>query len=153
MLSAAGGTKDELVARAKNFSFDERARSGDARHYVEKFYEWSKAVDLCSPSDLAGAPEPPKFHVVAYDLRHEAEHSTEARAGRLPPDCLFPQERPPTMCSRSNRTACLSNGPGDPEPLEYPRRRSRSMVGHVPIFGICLGHQILGSRSAGRRTS
>lgn len=37
----------------------------------------------------------------------------------------------------------LSNGPGDPEPLEYAHRTIRDLIGQVPIFGICLGHQLL----------
>ncbi len=45
----------------------------------------------------------------------------------------------------------LSNGPGDPEPLEYAIRAVRALVGRVPIFGICLGHQILGL-AAGAKT-
>lgn len=38
----------------------------------------------------------------------------------------------------------LSNGPGDPEPVTYAIDTVRSLVGRVPVFGICLGHQILG---------
>ena len=38
----------------------------------------------------------------------------------------------------------LSNGPGDPEPLEYAIRTIRGLLGKKPIFGICLGHQLLG---------
>jgi carbamoyl-phosphate synthase small subunit len=38
----------------------------------------------------------------------------------------------------------LSNGPGDPEPLGYAHETIRQLVGKKPIFGICLGHQILG---------
>jgi carbamoyl-phosphate synthase small subunit len=38
----------------------------------------------------------------------------------------------------------LSNGPGDPEPVEYGVRAARALLGRIPIFGICLGHQILG---------
>jgi carbamoyl-phosphate synthase small subunit len=38
----------------------------------------------------------------------------------------------------------LSNGPGDPEPLEYAIRSIRGLLGKKPIFGICLGHQLLG---------
>jgi carbamoyl-phosphate synthase small subunit len=37
----------------------------------------------------------------------------------------------------------LSNGPGDPEPVTYAIETVRALVGRVPIFGICLGHQIL----------
>jgi len=38
----------------------------------------------------------------------------------------------------------ISNGPGDPEPLAYAVRTVRSLIGDFPIFGICLGHQVLG---------
>jgi carbamoyl-phosphate synthase small subunit len=38
----------------------------------------------------------------------------------------------------------LSNGPGDPEPLTYAHDCIRGLVGKKPIFGICLGHQLLG---------
>jgi len=38
----------------------------------------------------------------------------------------------------------LSNGPGDPEALDYAHKSVRALIGHAPIFGICLGHQILG---------
>jgi carbamoyl-phosphate synthase small subunit len=38
----------------------------------------------------------------------------------------------------------LSNGPGDPEPLEYAIGTIRGLLGKKPIFGICLGHQLLG---------
>jgi carbamoyl-phosphate synthase small subunit len=45
----------------------------------------------------------------------------------------------------------LSNGPGDPEPLEYAIRTIRGLLGKKPIFGICLGHQLLGL-ACGART-
>ncbi|MFN5323224.1 MAG: glutamine-hydrolyzing carbamoyl-phosphate synthase small subunit [Planctomycetota bacterium] len=38
----------------------------------------------------------------------------------------------------------LSNGPGDPEPLTYAIATIRQLLGKLPIFGICLGHQLLG---------
>ena len=38
----------------------------------------------------------------------------------------------------------LSNGPGDPEPVTYGIETARSLLGYRPMFGICLGHQILG---------
>jgi carbamoyl-phosphate synthase small subunit len=44
----------------------------------------------------------------------------------------------------------LSNGPGDPEPVTYAQQNIRQLVGKVPIFGICLGHQLLGLALGGR---
>ncbi|MBN1490184.1 MAG: glutamine-hydrolyzing carbamoyl-phosphate synthase small subunit [Phycisphaerae bacterium] len=38
----------------------------------------------------------------------------------------------------------VSNGPGDPEPVQYATNTLRKLIGKVPIFGICLGHQLLG---------
>lgn len=38
----------------------------------------------------------------------------------------------------------LSNGPGDPEPLVYAVENIRKILGRVPVFGICLGHQLMG---------
>jgi carbamoyl-phosphate synthase small subunit len=38
----------------------------------------------------------------------------------------------------------LSNGPGDPEPVTYGAEAVRGLLGRLPVFGICLGHQILG---------
>jgi carbamoyl-phosphate synthase small subunit len=44
----------------------------------------------------------------------------------------------------------LSNGPGDPEPVSYVIRSVRELLGRLPIFGICLGHQMLGLALGGR---
>jgi carbamoyl-phosphate synthase small subunit len=44
----------------------------------------------------------------------------------------------------------LSNGPGDPEPVDYAVRAIRNMLGRVPVFGICLGHQLCGLALGGR---
>src|SRR5207237_4488772 len=44
----------------------------------------------------------------------------------------------------------LSNGPGDPEPVTYAQENIRHMIGKVPLFGICLGHQLLGLALGGK---
>ena len=44
----------------------------------------------------------------------------------------------------------LSNGPGDPEPVDYAVATIRDLLGELPMFGICLGHQILGLALGGR---
>ena len=44
----------------------------------------------------------------------------------------------------------LSNGPGDPEPVTYAQENIRRLIGKIPIFGICLGHQLLGLALGGK---
>jgi carbamoyl-phosphate synthase small subunit len=44
----------------------------------------------------------------------------------------------------------LSNGPGDPEPVDYAVKAIRDMLGRVPVFGICLGHQLCGLALGGK---
>lgn len=44
----------------------------------------------------------------------------------------------------------LSNGPGDPDPVRYAVKTVRELLGRLPVFGICLGHQILGLALGGR---
>ncbi|MCA9137457.1 MAG: glutamine-hydrolyzing carbamoyl-phosphate synthase small subunit [Planctomycetales bacterium] len=45
----------------------------------------------------------------------------------------------------------LSNGPGDPEPLDYAQKTIANLIGKTPVFGICLGHQLL-SLACGAKT-
>ena len=54
------------------------------------------------------------------------------------------------VLSYSPRGVFLSNGPGDPNAINYAHRAVRGLLGKVPIFGICLGHQILGHALGGR---
>src|SRR5919197_310797 len=59
--------------------------------------------------------------------------TTAAEALQLQPDGIF-----------------LSNGPGDPEGVPYAIEAVRQLIGVKPIFGICLGHQILGLALGGK---
>ena len=54
------------------------------------------------------------------------------------------------MLERKPDGVFLSNGPGDPEAVPYLVESVRALLGRVPIFGICLGHQILGLAAGGR---
>jgi carbamoyl-phosphate synthase small subunit len=113
-------------------------------------YEWSKPVEPCSPSDLVGAARPQQHHVVAYDfgIKHNILRRLVHSGCRV--------TVVPALTSAEDVLALnpdgifLSNGPGDPEPLETQVANIRKLIGKKPVFGICLGHQLLGLAMGGK---
>ena len=107
-------------------------------------YEWTKGVDPCSPSEIVEPAAEPSLHVVAYDFG--IKHNILRRL--LHVGCRVTVV--PSLTSAEDVMALepdgvfLSNGPGDPEPLAAQIANVKALVGRVPMFGICLGHQIMG---------
>src|SRR5258708_6027467 len=68
-------------------------------------------------------------------------------ARRVPPRRLPParaRARSPDVLAMNPDGVVLSNGRGDPEPLDFAIRTARELAAQVPTLGICLGHQLLG---------
>ncbi len=149
VLSASGGSAEELVERARN-SPSMAGLDLATRVTAPERYEWTQSVDACSPSERTGAPAEPRFHVVAYDfgikhnilrrLVHVGCRVTVVPAMTTAEDVL----------SLAPDGVFLSNGPGDPEPLQFQAAQVRKLIGRKPVFGICLGHQILGLALGGK---
>ncbi|WP_420614018.1 glutamine-hydrolyzing carbamoyl-phosphate synthase small subunit [Candidatus Spongiisocius sp.] len=105
--------------------------------------------------DLAtgvSTPEPYRFdpdgdpvgRVVAIDLGMKRDIGRRLAARGLEVQVL------PATCTAEDILGLdptgvfLTNGPGDPEPLEHNIDTVRTLLGNVPVFGICLGHQVIG---------
>ncbi len=86
-----------------------------------------------------------KFHVVAYDfgVKRNILRMLAARGCKL---TVVPAQTPAAEVLKLKPDGVfLSNGPGDPEPCDYAIRAIRELLdAGVPLFGICLGHQLLG---------
>ncbi|HKT13245.1 MAG TPA: glutamine-hydrolyzing carbamoyl-phosphate synthase small subunit [Terriglobia bacterium] len=120
-----------------------------SRVTTSALYDWSEPSADIYKGEVP-AEVPPRNHVVAYDfgIKHNilrrlvdagckvtvvpATTSAEDVLA-LKPDGVF-----------------LSNGPGDPEPVDYAVRNIRNLIGRTPIFGICLGHQLTGLALGGK---
>ena len=93
----------------------------------------------------------PRFHVVAYDfgVKYNILRMLAARGCKL---TVVPAETPAAdVLALKPDGVFLSNGPGDPEPCTYAIEAIREFLAKgVPVFGICLGHQLLALASGAR---
>jgi carbamoyl-phosphate synthase small subunit len=151
VMSTTETDTDKLVQRARAI----RKMDGtDLARVVstKSIYEFNTDDSRNQTGDplLPACEEKPALHVVAYDfgikqnilrmLTRECcdvtvvpAETSAADVLALKPDGVF-----------------LSNGPGDPEPVDYAVKAIRDMMGRVPVFGICLGHQLCGIALGGR---
>ena len=120
-------------------------------------YSWSEgSIEFtASPwhqamGEAASQGEVERFRVVAYDF------GIKQNILRLLVDLNCDVTVVPARTSAEDVLALkpngvfLSNGPGDPEPVTYGIEAIRKLLGRVPIFGICLGHQLCGLALGGR---
>ena len=142
VLSTHEDSDEALIERARQSSGME-GRDLVREVLPDQPIDWQESLGQWWDLSTMEESEGERLHLVAFDFgmkRNIARHlfqqgfkvtivpgTTSAdEALSLKPDGIF-----------------LSNGPGDPEPLDYAIETIRNLLGKVPIFGICLGHQLL----------
>jgi carbamoyl-phosphate synthase small subunit len=115
-------------------------------------YQWDPEDELSKPwtiqngdGDKSSAPLPPvRFRIAAYDygIKRNILRLLRQKGFGV---TVVPAATPAEQVLATNPDGIfLSNGPGDPASLPYAHDVVRNLMGKKPIFGICLGHQILG---------
>lgn len=155
IVSTDGTPAEQLIQQARALP----AMSGlelASRVSCEKPYRWDKGAILASSrwndkNETSSRDDRPKRHrVVAYDfgikqnilrLLVDAHCDVHVVPARTPAEDVL---------AMKPHGVFLSNGPGDPEPITYGVENIRKLLWHVPIFGICLGHQLCGLALGGR---
>jgi carbamoyl-phosphate synthase small subunit len=150
VISSIETNTDALIAKARSI----RKMDGtDLAKVVstKARYEWEE--DSADPlrQDESRVIEPrPNLHVVAYDygIKKNILRMLSQEGCRV---TVVPAETSAEDVLAMNPDGVfLSNGPGDPEPVTYAQEHIRKMAGRTPIFGICLGHQLIGLALGGK---
>lgn len=114
------------------------------------------SFDESDPRFQAGDPllpptiEMPPLHVVAYDFGIKQNILRMLARENCKVTVVPAQTSADDVLAMKPDGVFLSNGPGDPEPVDYAVKAIRDMMGRVPIFGICLGHQLCGLALGGK---
>ncbi|AQT69346.1 Carbamoyl-phosphate synthase small chain [Anaerohalosphaera lusitana] len=109
---------------------------------ISKPFVWKEGlwdVEADKPEDTGK----PKYKVVAYDfgMKHNILRNLASRGCEVH---VVPADTPAgRIMQRKPHGIFLSNGPGDPAAVAYAVENIKKLLGKAPIFGICLGHQLL----------
>ncbi len=114
-------------------------------------YVWETGERSHEPTEVVGVKDKPaRFNVVAYDfgIKHNILRKLASEGCRV---TVVPAEtQAEDVLALKPDGVFLSNGPGDPEPVTYAHQNIRRLAGRVPVFGICLGHQLIGMALGGK---
>lgn len=118
---------------------------------VGEAYNWTEGSWQLGKGHVTPDADQLKYHVVAYDfgVKRNILRMLVDRGCRL---TVVPAKTPAAEVLALNPDGIfLSNGPGDPEPCDYAIEAIKTFLDtNIPVFGICLGHQLLGLASGAK---
>ena len=159
-LIRAKGMPNAVIAHAPDGRFDLEALKAEARDWPGlvgmdlvpmvtsgQRFTWDETPWVWGQG--YGRQETPEFHVVAidYGIKRNILRLLAGLGARVTvmPATASAEE----ILAHSPDGVFLSNGPGDPAAVTYLPGTIRELLGEVPIFGICMGHQLLGTAVGG----
>jgi len=116
-------------------------------------YEWDASEPRNESGDHllpAGSEVGEQMHVVAYDFGIKQNILRMLTRENCRVTVVPAKTSAADVMAMAPDGVFFSNGPGDPEPLEYAVANVRALQGKVPMFGICLGHQVFGIALGGK---
>jgi len=150
VISTLEDDTDKLVAKARaipKMDGQDLAKVVSTNHT----YVWETGERSHLPDEVVGVKdEPERFHVVAYDFGIKQNILRKLRGEACKVTVVPAQTTAEDVLALKPDGVFLSNGPGDPEPCTYAVDNIRRLMGRQPIFGICLGHQLVGIALGGK---
>lgn len=144
ILAGADATEEKALELARSFP-GLKGMDLAKEVSVKERYEWRSSLwnlGTDSHPDIPASELP--YHVVAYDygVKYNILRMLVARGCRV---TVLPAQTPASEALALNPDGIfLANGPGDPEPCDYAIRAIQEVLEtDIPVFGICLGHQLL----------
>jgi carbamoyl-phosphate synthase small subunit len=137
------------------FTTDEFRSLKKIPQFIAQNHDWILETTTKEPYWLRATLGQPKYKVVAYDYGVKAQLLRELQQ-RGCDVWVVPADYPAEKVLHAIQTdqmdgVFLSNGPGDPSVATYAIQNVKSLLGKTPIFGVCMGHQIL-SLAIGAKT-
>ncbi|GIK66368.1 MAG: carbamoyl-phosphate synthase small chain [Chloroflexota bacterium] len=142
-------SNDNLVAQARAWSGLDGIDLVQAVSCDEP-YHWTDATDDVWEFKSSSTPSTEKLHVVAYDFGLKRNILRRLAANGCQVTVVPAKTTAAETLALKPDGVLLSNGPGDPSALPYAVEATQQLLGKVPVFGICLGHQILGQALGGK---
>ena len=144
---------DALVAKARSIQKMEGTDLASAVSTKEA-YKWDSSEPKNQTGDalLTAAVEDgtDQLHVVAYDFGIKENILRMLTRENCRVTVVPAKTSAEDVLAMNPDGVFFSNGPGDPEPLDYAIKNVQKLQGKAPIFGICLGHQIFGLALGGK---
>jgi carbamoyl-phosphate synthase small subunit len=164
IISTLGASSDELVDKAKaspglvGIDLVKNVSCAEAYDWHQGLWEMESGYPMREAAGQSnkgrkgkkGSFRAPAFSVVAYDygIKYNILRNLAGAGCRVK---VVPAATPAEDVLALNPDGIfLSNGPGDPDAVPYAKKNVQTLIGKKPIFGICLGHQIMGLALGGK---